>query len=116
VNKTPVQLKNVQLAAMNDVVRMNATVVSGGTSYTGQAQGKVAVEGGKLVALGPITISAEGVDLSGPQADAASSLLLQYGNGYLAAAPGLKVDTAEITPAGNIHVTGTAPDKISYQP
>ena len=40
-------------------------------------------------------------------------MLVAYMNGYLAAAPGLKVAAADLT-ADGVHVTGTAPDTISW--
>lgn len=116
VGNTPVSLRNIQMQAIKNALQIHATVAAGGSAYQGSATGNVSVVAGKFLSNGPITVEAEGQTLAGAQAQQAESLLLAYANGYLAAAPGLKVESAEITPVGNIHVVGTAPDSISWQP
>jgi hypothetical protein len=94
-------------------LRIAGKVTSGGTSYNGWVQGPVQFSGGQITRNGAPSANAEGIDVSGAQAEQAASVLIDYLNGYLAAAPGLKVDSATITTDG-VHVTGTAPDRITW--
>ena len=114
VGNAPMSLSDVTIQIdESGVMTLSGHVSSQGNSYSGQASGEVAFEGGEVVAPTPLTVSAEGFTLNGNQAQQATQLLLAYANGYLAAAPGLTIATATPTPSG-VHATGTAPDSISW--
>jgi len=114
VGNTAVSLSSIQVkAAPGGGLALSATVSAGGTSYSGTVSGDVAVQDGYVVATGPLTVDAQGFTLPESQAQNVTSLLLAYVNGYLAAAPGLTITTATVT-ADGVHVTGKAPDSISY--
>jgi hypothetical protein len=109
-----VSLTNVSLASGGgNAVDLRGKISGGGNSYSGRVTGPVAVQAGQIVTTGQLAVTAEGFSLGGSQADQATQLLLAYANGYLAAAPGLKVSTALVTTDGVV-VTGTAPDSISW--
>jgi hypothetical protein len=111
---TEVSLTNVALASGGgNAVDLRGKVSGGGNSYSGRVTGPVAVQAGQIVTTGQLAITAEGFNLGGSQAEQATQLLLSYANGYLAAAPGLKVGTALVT-ADGVVVTGTAPNSISW--
>lgn len=94
-------------------VRVSGRFSMGGMSYTGTIEGPAAFAGGKIAADGKVSATMNGFPVPSSQADQAAALLIRYLNGYLAAAPGLKIDSAEIA-EGGIRVTGTAPDTISW--
>ena len=94
-------------------LRLSGKVTASGTTYRGWVQGPAQFVGGKIEPTGTYSANAEGLDVSPGQASQAASVLIDDLNGYLAAAPGLKVDSAAITATG-VHVTGTAPDSISW--
>jgi putative transposon-encoded protein len=94
-------------------VSLSGQVAANGNSYAGTVTVPAAYVGGKIVVTGAPTVEAEGFPVGGTQAQQATDVLLQYLNGYLAAAPGLHVDSAEVT-ADGVHVRGRAPDSISY--
>jgi hypothetical protein len=99
--------------AGGNTVSLSGQVNAGGSSYAGTASAPVVFESGKIALAGDATIDAEGMRLGGAQAQQATDLLLSYANSYLAAAPGLRIASAQITPGG-VHVKGTAPDTLSY--
>jgi hypothetical protein len=94
-------------------VSLSGQVNASGSSYSGTVSAPAAYEGGRIMLTGAASVNAEGMPIGGAQAQQATTLLLAYANSYLAAAPGLHVDTAVVTPQG-VHVQGTAPDSLSY--
>jgi hypothetical protein len=94
-------------------VRLSGQFTMSGMSYTGTIEGPAKYSGGKIGTDGEVKATMNGFPVPGSQADQAAGLLIRYLNGYLAAAPGLKVNSATIADDG-IHVTGTAPDTISW--
>lgn len=88
------------------------TIDLNGNSYSGSIAGPVSFENGQITSSGATDVQAEGIPVGGAQAQQATALLLGYVNEYLAAAPGLKVESAALTGAA-VHVKGTAPDSIS---
>ena len=111
---TSVALQGVTVAlGSNGDLTLSGTVSSGGSAYSGKASGAAAYTNGEVVAAGPISVQAEGIDLGGAQAATATQLLLAYVNGYLRAAPGLTITSATVSSQG-VHVRGLAPDSIKY--
>jgi hypothetical protein len=94
-------------------VRVSGRFTMSGMSYTGTIEGPAKYSGGKIATDGKVSATMNGFPVPGSQAEQAATLLIRYLNGYLASAPGLKVDSAEIA-KGGVHVTGTAPDTISW--
>jgi hypothetical protein len=99
--------------ADGDGVRVNGEITIGGVSYSGTLEGTAKYSGGKIASDGEISATMNGFPVPGSQTDGAATLLIRYLNSYLAAAPGLKVDSARIAEDG-VRVTGTAPDTISW--
>ena len=84
-----------------------------GNTYSGTVSAPVAYAGGTITLTGQPSVNAEGLPIGGAQAEQATAAVLAYVNDYLAAAPGLSIASAQVTPSG-IHVTGTAPDTLTY--
>jgi hypothetical protein len=91
---------------------LRARVKVNGSSYGGTLQGPVDYKSGSITSPGATKVVAEGFTVTGDRAQQATEMLLLYLNAYLKAAPGLTVDTAEITMTG-VDVSGTAPDSLS---
>jgi len=114
VGNSKVSLRRVSLALVpGGGLALSGTASAGGTSYSGTVSGPVAFEDGHVVAAGPLSLDAQGLTIPAAQTQSAAQLLLAYVNGYLAAAPGLKIASASVG-ADGVHVTGTAPDTIAY--
>lgn len=94
-------------------LRLTGDVTASGTSYGGWIEGPVSFTNGKIVSAGAFTANTGGLTIQGSQAAQAAGVLVGYLNDYIAAAPGLTVGSAAVT-ADGIHVTGTAPDSISW--
>ncbi|MEI7815225.1 MAG: hypothetical protein WCJ13_10625 [Coriobacteriia bacterium] len=91
---------------------LSATVKLNNSAYSGTLEGPVAYTGGTLTSPGATKVLAEGIPIGGDRATQATNMLLVYLNAYLAAAPGLTVDSADITASG-VTVKGTAPDSLA---
>jgi len=91
---------------------LSGTVTLGENSYSGSIAGPVGFENGQVTSTGATSVSAEGFPIGGAQAQQATTALLGYVNDYLAAAPGLKIEAAQLS-GTNVHVKGTAPDSIT---
>jgi hypothetical protein len=96
-----------------NAVRIAGRMSMGGMSYTGTVEGPATFARGQIETAGQVSATMNGFPVPGSQADKAAGLLVRYLNGYIDAAPGLKVESARVE-ADGIHVTGTAPDKISW--
>jgi len=92
---------------------LSGEVTASGLSYSGTVSAPVSFAAGRITLTGGATVGAEGLKISGDQAQKATAALLAYANNYLAAAPGLHVESAEVTPQG-VHVKGTAPNSLAY--
>ena len=114
----PVQGNHVALSKVTvgfpapGTATLAGTVAVSTSSYSGSVTGPLVFSNGVLSSTGATDVQAEGFAVSGAQAQQVTAVLLGYLNGYLAAAPGLKIDSATIT-ADGAHVTGTAPDAIA---
>jgi hypothetical protein len=114
VGNTSVSLSNVEIAQTPEGdLSLSGEVTSGDSSYSGKVSGEVAYVNGEVVALGPLTVEAQGFTLPESQAGTATQLLLAYVNGYIAAAPGLTITAASVG-SGGVHVAGLAPDTITF--
>jgi hypothetical protein len=91
---------------------LSARVKINDSSYGGSLEGPVAYEAGRITSTGATKVVAEGFPVSGDRAGQATEMLLVYLNAYLSAAPGLGVDSAEVTDSGVV-VKGTAPDALT---
>ena len=110
---TSIRLRVDALSQTGGDLRLDGEVTAAGSSYGGYVQGPVRFVGGKIVPDGSFTANAGGISVGGAQAAQAAGILLEYLNRFLAAAPGLKVSSAAVV-TGGVHVTGTAPDSISW--
>ena len=94
-------------------LRLTGDVTASGTSYSGWIEGPVSFSNGKIVPTGAFIANTSGLSIGGGQAAQAAGALIGYLNQYIAAAPGLTVGSATVT-ADGVHVTGTAPESISW--
>ena len=92
---------------------LSGQVKTSDNAYSGTVSAPVAFTGGKVVLTGTPSVNAEGLPIGGAQAQQATAAVLEYANDYIGATPGLRIESAEVTPAG-VHVKGTAPNSISY--
>jgi hypothetical protein len=106
VSGVTVGFPSVGTASLDAVVKVN------GSSYSGSLEGPVDYRSGAITSAGATKVVAEGFTVSGDRATQATNMLLVYLNGYLGAAPGLKVDKAAVT-ADGVTVSGTAPDSLT---
>lgn len=90
---------------------LRARVKVNDSSYSGTVEGPVQYESGAITSPGATKVVAEGLTVTGERAAQAPELLLVYLNGYLEAAPGLSVTSADVTGEG-VHVEGNAPDTL----
>ena len=90
---------------------VSGSAVINGSAYSAEIAASPTYENGSIVAAGPIRVSVEGFGVGGDRARQAADAVLAYLNEFLDAAPGLTVDTAEITSEG-VRVTGKAPDLL----
>lgn len=87
---------------------LEAAIVTGGTRYQAVARGSAAYEAGRIVSQGLSALTVEGFNIGGTRRQQASAALVDYFNAYLAAAPGLTVESAEVVD-GAVAVDGFAP-------
>jgi hypothetical protein len=105
LQQVTVQFPNAGEAAVSGSADIN------GSAYSAEIAATTAYENGSIVALGPVRVSVEGFGVGGDRGRQAADAVLTYLNEFLDAAPGLTVDTAEITSEG-VRVTGKAPDLL----
>jgi hypothetical protein len=114
VRGAPVTVSNAILTSDGgDKIALEGEVSAAGASYSGRVSGPVAWQSGHIVAPSGLDVTAAGIPIPGSQGQQVVKVLLAYVNGYVGAAPGLKVVSATVTGDG-VHVTGTAPDSISW--
>jgi hypothetical protein len=93
---------------------LSCSAVINGSGYSAELAGPAGFENGQIVPQGQISVSVEGFGVGGERARQAVEAAFGYLNEFLAAAPGLTVESAEITAEG-VRVKGTAPD-VLYNP
>ena len=91
---------------------LSGSAVINGSGYSAEIAGPTGYENGAIVAQGAMRVSVEGFGVGGERGRQASDAALAYLNDFLDAAPGLSVETAEITAQGGLRVTGKAPDLL----
>lgn len=91
---------------------LRARVKLNDSSYSGTVEAPVDFRMGAITSPGATKVVAEGISVKGERAAQATDMLLVYLNGYVAAAPGLNVYSAEVTDAG-VRVSGSAPDALT---
>jgi hypothetical protein len=90
---------------------LSGSAVINGSGYSAEIAGPVGYENDGIVAQGKVRVSVEGFGVGGERGRQAADAALAYLNEFLDAAPGLTVDSAEITTDG-LRVTGKAPDML----
>ncbi len=109
----PVTLGSVSVRfpqAGNGVLRGSAVI--SGSSYSAELAGPAGYENGSIVPQGDISVSVEGFGVGGERAQQAIQATFDYLNQFLREAPGLTIESAEITAEG-LSVTGKAPDVLT---
>lgn len=94
------------------VIKMTANVTANGGTYSGTVTAPASFSAGQISTAGVTDLSVEGISGNDAQKTQVGDALVTYANAYLAAAPGLAIQSARITAAG-LEVKGTAPDSIS---
>lgn len=109
---TPAQLAHISLHIdAKGVLTLMNDPLQGGTTVS-VTRGRVTFRNGRVVAVAPFTFVAV-PSLDRTEVRQGTRDLVDFANAYLAAAPGLKVESATIGPEG-VHVIGTAPDHITW--
>jgi len=85
-----------------------------GTPYSATLLAPVTFEDGKITSPGATKATAEGFTLNESRRAQLTDGVITYANEYLSSAPGLTVESAEITADGMV-VTGMAPDSLSFR-
>ena len=94
-------------------IQLDAQVSANGSNYSGSLVAPVTYANGQVGSSGATKLTVEGIGANDAQKSQVTDALVLYANSLLAAAPGLKVDSATIE-ADGLHVSGTAPDSLSY--
>jgi hypothetical protein len=94
-------------------IRLRATVAANGSSYAGDVTAPVKFFAGTVQSPGPTNLTVEGISPNSAQTAQVGGALVTYANAVLAAAPKLSIDAASIQ-ADGLHVSGSAPDAITY--
>ncbi len=88
-------------------------MTANGGSYSGSVTLPLTYSAGRVNSTGVTALSVEGVLGNDGQKAQVGGALLDYFNAYLAAAPGLTIESASIG-ADGVTVTGTAPDSLAF--
>lgn len=108
-----IALRNIALALPGPgTAQLAASVTANGGTYSGAVTLPLAFSAGRITSTGATALTVEGINGSDGQRAQAGSALVGYFNAYLAAAPGLTIESASIT-ADGVTVTGTAPDSLT---
>jgi len=111
---TRVSLRNVALSSPAiGVADITAKVTANGSTYSGSVTMPLTYADGRIDSTGVTALSVEGIPGNDAQKAQAGGALVDYFNAYLAAAPGLTIESASIG-ADGVAVTGTAPDSITF--
>jgi hypothetical protein len=94
-------------------LRVYGDVYANGMALKGWIEGPVVFADSKIKPNGSFIADTNGFAIDGARAAQVANIAITYLNAYLAAAPGLKVQSATVTSEG-IHATGTAPDRIAW--
>lgn len=91
-------------------VKLSGRIVYQGSGYSATIEAPVTYDG-SIDSPGATSLNVSGFNVSGEQRKQATSAVVDYFNGMLSAAPGLRVEQAQIV-EGGVQVTGTAPVTI----
>jgi hypothetical protein len=105
---------SVRFPSAGEAVVSGRAVING-SAYSAEISGPAGYENGSIVAQGPVNVSVEGFGVGGERGRQATEAVLAYLNEFLDAAPGLTLDTAEITAEG-VRISGRAPDSLLNPP
>jgi len=94
-------------------IQLDAQVSANGNAYSGSVTAPAVYASGQVYSTGATDLTVEGIGANSGQKSQVSSALVLYANKLLSEAPGLTVDTAAIQ-ADGLHVSGSAPDSLSY--
>ena len=115
VNGTEVALLGATMTfPETGVARLSTRVAVQDSIYSAMMLAPVAFKDGRITSPGATEATAEGFSLSGAKRAQLTNGVITYANEYLDSAPGLTVDSAEITAEGLV-VTGTAPDTLAFR-
>lgn len=109
-----ISLRNVRLTVPDPgVARLAASVTANGDTYSGSVTLPLTFSGGRVDSAGVTALNVEGIAGNDGQKAQVRTRLISYFNAYLAAAPGLRIESASITTDG-VSVKGTAPDSLVF--
>lgn len=109
-----IALRNVSIGVPEPgTVEINASVTANGSTYSGSVTAPLTFSDGRVETTGVTALSAEGIPANDAQKSQVGGALIDYFNAFLAAAPGLSIESASIGPDG-VTVTGSAPDSLTY--
>jgi hypothetical protein len=109
-----ISLRNVSLSSpASGVVKLSANVTANGGTYGGEVTLPLTFAAGRLDSTGVTDLMVEGISANDGQKAQAGGALVDYFNAYLAAAPGLKIESATLG-ADGVRVSGTAPDSLTF--
>lgn len=112
VQGTPIALRKATITfPAQDTVRLDGNVIVDGNSFGAVVDAPATYANGQVQSSGITSARSMGVSADEKTRAMATTALLEYVNEYLAAAPGLVVESARIVPGGVV-VSGTAPDAL----
>ena len=112
---TRISLRNVRASLpAPGVADLKASVTANGGTYSGAVTLPLVYESGRFSTTGVTALNAEGVPGNDAQKSQVGGALVDYFNAYLAAAPGLAIESASIG-ADGVTVAGTAPDSLAFE-
>lgn len=115
VDGTSVMLRAVSMGFPEaGTARLRTRVSVQDKTYSAVVVAPVVYEAGTVRSPGATSATAEGFTLSKSQRAQLTGAVITYANEYLSSAPGLTIDTAEITADGMV-VTGTAPNSLEFR-
>lgn len=116
VDGTSVALRTVDMSfPESGTVALRTRVSVQDKTYSAVVVAPVVYQDGVIRSPGATKATAEGFTLSESQRAQLTRAVITYVNEYLSSAPGLTIDTAEITDDG-LEVTGTAPNSLEFRP
>jgi hypothetical protein len=111
---TRIALRNASLgSSAPGVADISASINANWSTYSGSVTLPLTFASGRVSTTGVTALTAEGFPANDGQKAQAGSGLVDYFNAYLAAAPGLTIESASIG-ADGVSVTGMAPDSITF--
>jgi len=94
-------------------VKLHTTGTANGAAYGGSVTLPAAFANDRIESPGATALAVEGIPGSAGQRAQVGSALVAHFNAWIAAAPGLRIESARIDVGGFV-VEGTAPDRLAY--